>query len=84
MPAVWGIGSRKLWPLAFIGVMGSVPGSATRADVVPKLTKQGPVPQGPEAANGCAGRFPHGPAGHAQEHRRAGGRARPWKTCWLS
>ena len=32
---------RKLRPLAFIGVVGSVLGSAARADVVPELAKQG-------------------------------------------
>lgn len=32
---------RKLRPLAFIGVVGSVLGSATRADVGPELAKQG-------------------------------------------
>ena len=32
---------RKLRPLAFIGVVGAVLGSAARADVVPELAKQG-------------------------------------------
>lgn len=32
---------RKLRPLAFIGVVGSVLGSAARADVAPELAKQG-------------------------------------------
>ena len=32
---------RKLRPLAFIGVVGSVLGSAARADVVPELARQG-------------------------------------------
>lgn len=36
---------RKLRPLAFIGVVGSVLGSAARADVAPELAKQGLKPK---------------------------------------
>lgn len=36
---------RKLRPLAFIGVVGAVLGSAARADVVPELAKQGLTPK---------------------------------------
>lgn len=36
---------RKLRPLAFIGVVGAVLGSAARADVVKELTKQGLPPK---------------------------------------
>jgi len=36
---------RKLRPLAFIGVVGAVLGSAARADVAPELTKQGLTPK---------------------------------------
>jgi len=36
---------RKLRPLAFIGVVGSVLGSAARADVLPELAKQGLTPK---------------------------------------
>ena len=36
---------RKLRPLAFIGVVGAVLGSAARADVAPELAKQGLTPK---------------------------------------
>ena len=36
---------RKLRPLAFIGIVGAVLGSAARADVAPELAKQGLTPK---------------------------------------
>ncbi|WP_156176200.1 hypothetical protein [Hymenobacter terrenus] len=75
---------RKLRPLAFIGVVGSVLGSAARADVVPELAKQGLTPKAlqplAEALDAFCTAQPA--ARKSIDERVLSGAA--WKTCWMS